>query len=155
MVKSARIEQVLSSIAGWARSRSDILALALVGSRARGAARQDSDIDLIVLAAEPQMFRCNGHWLAEIAWINAHVASWHDADYGSAWSRHVALNTDNEIEFTFCKPSWAATDPIDAGTAGVLSGGCCVLVDKTKLLENLLTAASHHDRHPDRYRLRR
>jgi hypothetical protein len=47
-----------------------------------------------------------------------------------------------QIEFTFCAPAWASTDPIDAGTANVVSGGCRVLVDKMQLFGNLLTAVS-------------
>jgi len=96
----------------------------------------------MLLVSEPQTFRCDEHWLTEIDWAGGRVADWHDAEYGSAWSRHVALEPHGEIEFTFCTPSWAATDPIDAGTANVVSGGCRILVDKTKLFDNLLTAAS-------------
>ena len=96
----------------------------------------------MLLVSEPQKFRSDDHWLTEIDWAGGRVAGWHDAEYGSAWSRHVALEPHGEIEFTFCTPSWAATDPIDAGTANVVSGGCRILVDKTKLFDNLLTAAS-------------
>jgi hypothetical protein len=138
----AQLEQILAPISAWARSRSDIHGLALVGSWARGAARSDSDIDLMLLVSEPQKFRSDDHWLTEIDWAGGRVAGWHDADYGSAWSRHVALEPHGEIEFTFCTPSWAATDPIDTGTANVVSGGGRILVDKTKLFDNLLTAAS-------------
>lgn len=69
------------------------------------------------------------------------MAGWRDADYGLAWSRHVELAPLANIEFTFCEPSWAATDPIEVGTVNALSGGCRVLVDKANLFANLLTAA--------------
>src|ERR1700716_58173 len=49
-----QIEQILDSITAWAASRPDILGLALIGSRARGAATPSSDIDLIILATEPE-----------------------------------------------------------------------------------------------------
>jgi len=137
-----QIDQILAPITAWARSRADILGLALVGSWARGAARLDSDVDLVLLVSKPQAFRRNEDWLAEINWADAHVAHWHDVDYGSVWSRHIELQPHCVIEFTFCHPSWAAANPIDAGTANVLSGGCRVLVDKAKLLARLLTAAS-------------
>jgi len=96
----------------------------------------------MLLVPEPQTFRCDEHWLSEIGWAGGRVADWHDAEYGSAWSRHVALEPHCRIEFTFCTPSWAATDPIDTGTVNVVSGGCRILVDKTKLFSNLLTAVS-------------
>jgi hypothetical protein len=96
----------------------------------------------MLLVGEPQTFRSDEHWLTEIDWGDGRVTDWHDAEYGSAWSRHVALEPHCQIEFTFCMPSWAATDPIDTGTANVISGGCRILVDKVKLFGNLLTAVS-------------
>jgi uncharacterized protein len=142
MVGEAQFEQILAPITAWAHSRSDILGVALVGSWGRGAGRCDSDIDLILLVAEPQMFRHDECWLDEIDWSDKSVAGWCDAEYGLAWSRHVELKPHCEIEFTFCEPSWASTDPIDAGTVNIVSGGCRILVDKAKLFGNLLTAAS-------------
>jgi hypothetical protein len=138
----AQLEQILAPISAWARSRPDIRGLALVGSWARGSAQSDSDIDLMLLVSEPQKFRSDEHWLTEIDWAGGRVADWHDAEYGSSWSRHVALEPRCQIEFTFCAPAWASTDPIDAGTANVVSGGCRVLVDKMQLFGNLLTAVS-------------
>jgi hypothetical protein len=66
------------------------------------------------------------------------VAGWHDVDYGIVWSRHIQLEPTCEIEFTFCAPSWAATDPVDPGTVDVVSQGCRVLSDKAALFEKLL-----------------
>jgi hypothetical protein len=96
----------------------------------------------MLLVGEPQTFRSDEHWLAEITWADGRVAGWRDAEYGSAWSRHVALEPICEIEFTFCTPAWAATDPMDTGTADVLSGGCRILIDKAQLFSNLLSALS-------------
>jgi len=142
MADGAQLEQILAAIAAWARSRADINGLALVGSWARGSARRDSDIDLVVVVPDPQKFRSDEHWLSEIDWAGGRVADWHDADYGSAWSRHVELEPHCQIEFTFCAPSWAATDPIDTATADIVSGGCRILVDKMQLFGKLLTAVS-------------
>jgi 8-oxo-dGTP pyrophosphatase MutT (NUDIX family) len=44
-----RVESILAGITCWAASRRDLCAVALVGSWARGAARDDSDIDLVLL----------------------------------------------------------------------------------------------------------
>jgi predicted nucleotidyltransferase len=139
MADIAPVEQILSPVTAWARSRSDILALAIVGSWARGTAQPGSDIDLVLLVPEPLSFRYDEQWLGEIAWRDARIAQWHDADYGKVWSRHVQLEPPCEIEFTFCAPSWAAIDPLDATTTGVVSGGCRVLLDKSRLFEKLLT----------------
>jgi uncharacterized protein len=141
-VDGEQLEKMLALIMAWAHSRTDILALALVGSRARGDARPDSDVDLVLLASEPQAFRHDETWPGEIAWRNGGVVHQHDADYGAAWSRHIEVD-NGEIEFAFAGEAWAAVDPVDAGTARVISDGCRILVDKTNLLRNLLTAHSH------------
>jgi predicted nucleotidyltransferase len=142
MVGIAQLDRVLVPVVEWARSRPDVLGLALVGSWARGEALPNSDIDLIVLGSQPQTFRDGDRWLAEIHWTEGRAVSWHDADYGTAWSRHVRLEPPCEIEFTFCGPSWAATDPVDPGTANVLSNGCRVVLDKAQLFGKLLAVAA-------------
>jgi hypothetical protein len=70
------------------------------------------------------------------------VIGWHDVDYGMVWSRHAQLEPFCELEFTFCRRSWAAVDPVDPGTASVVSKGCRVLLDKGGLFEGLLAIAS-------------
>ena len=120
---AAYLDRALAPIIGWAESRSDVLGLALVGSWARDAARPDSDIDLVFLVSDPQSFR-EVAWLAEIPWFSGRVPEWHDANYGKAWSRHLRTEPYCEVECTFCHPSWAATNPIDPGTADVMSQGC-------------------------------
>jgi hypothetical protein len=142
MLGIAQLDQVLAPVSAWARSRPDVLGLALVGSWACGRARQDSDVDLVLLVSEPQIFRRDERWMAEIRWLDRRVVGWHDADYGVAWSRHVRLQPACEIEFTFCDPSWAATDPVDPGTAAVVSGGCRPLLDKAGLFEGLLAVTA-------------
>jgi hypothetical protein len=139
MAGIAQLDHVVSPITAWARGRSDILALAVVGSWARGTALPGSDIDLMLLADDPASYRYDEQWLADIAWRDARIAHWHDADYGKVWSRHVRLEPPREIEFSFCGRAWAATDPVDTGTANVVSGGCHVLLDKSRLFEHLLT----------------
>jgi hypothetical protein len=138
---TARLDGILAPVVAWARCRSDIVGVALAGSWVRGAARDDSDIDLILLVADPRIFR-RDDWLAEIQWHEARPAQWRDADYGVVWSRHVRLIPPCEIELTFCSPSWAGTDPVDAGTAKVISDGCQVLLDKSGLFKKLLSVCS-------------
>jgi hypothetical protein len=42
-----------------------------------------------------------------------------------------------EVELSFAAPSWAALDPIDAGTRAVVANGFQILLDKTGLLARL------------------
>jgi predicted nucleotidyltransferase len=101
--------------------------LILVGSHARGTARADSDIDLIVLTTDPQCFRADTAWLRAIDWnvIAARPAEWQDEDYGVLWSRRMWLELNrDEVEIGFALPSWAEVKPIDPGTQRVITGGC-------------------------------
>jgi hypothetical protein len=63
----------------------------------------------------------------------------------TAWARsRLRLEPPCEIEFTFCDPSWATTNPVEPGTVSVVSGGCLVVLDKAQLLQKLL-AVIYHD----------
>jgi hypothetical protein len=150
-LRAAAASAILDELAGWARRRADVLALALVGSWARGAARPDSDIDLVILTERPRYFRENTDWLAEIGWnsLGLRVAGWDDADYGDLWSRHVRLDSRGSpglpppvptVEFGFALPAWASVEPVDAGTFQVIHDGCRILFDPRGLLARLAQA---------------
>ncbi len=47
------IDALLSTLAKWAAENSDILAVAIVGSYATGAARTDSDVDIVLIVVDP------------------------------------------------------------------------------------------------------
>jgi uncharacterized protein len=102
-----KVKLILEEIAQWASQRTDITALALVGSWARGTARVGSDIDLMFLTASPSSFRRDETWINQIQWavVDAEVDGWKDKDYGVIWSRHVYLDDETEIEFGFGVPS--------------------------------------------------
>jgi hypothetical protein len=136
-----RVESILTETTRWAASRADIVAVALVGSWARGTARDDSDVDLVLLTLDPLWFRQSDRWLNEIHWgnIGSTVATWRDADYGIVWSRHLQLVDGTEIEFGFGPVTWASVDPVDPGTSQVVSDGCRVLYDPQGLLDELVT----------------
>jgi uncharacterized protein len=135
-----KVKLILEEIAQWASQRTDITALALVGSWARGTARVGSDIDLMFLTASPSSFRRDETWVNQIQWavVDAEVDGWKDKDYGVIWSRHVYLDDENEIEFGFGVPSWASIDPIDPGTFRVMSDGCQILYDPDHWLSKLI-----------------
>jgi uncharacterized protein len=139
-INDKKIKFILEEVAQWAARRTDIAAAALVGSWARGTARVDSDIDLMILTDSLMLFRQDEGWIDEIqlADMDAHIASWEDQDYGVVWSRHVCLDDKTKIEFSFGSPSWAAVEPVDAGTFRVISDGCRILYDPTGLLRELI-----------------
>ena len=129
-------ESVCRAIALWAQRKTNINGLALVGSWARDAAQVNSDIDLVVLATDPQNFRCITEWLEEIAWP-APITKWADVSYGPLWSRHCELEDHTRVELGFCSREWASCYPIDPGTARVIRDGCRVLYDPLCLFEQL------------------
>src|SRR5207302_1067848 len=81
---AAQLDRIIAPIAAWARVRSDVLGLALVGSWASRSAREDSDIDLVLLVQEPRVFRHDAEWLDDIACCEGRVVGWSDTDYGRA-----------------------------------------------------------------------
>ena len=133
-------DAILRVAAGWAATQPDIVGLALVGSWARGTARPDSDIDLVVLARDPEHYRRDRSWLTEIDWalVGLPVIGWRDADYGAVWSRHITLAAAVEVEFSFGDLAWAGAEPIDSGTRAVVAGGFRPLYDPRSLLALLL-----------------
>ena len=57
-----RVEQFLGDFIHWATNQTDIQGVALVGSYARGTATAISDVDLIVLANQPDLYLQNHSW---------------------------------------------------------------------------------------------
>jgi uncharacterized protein len=138
-----KIELILQVILSWATAQPKIRAVALVGSRARGGARPDSDIDLMLLTTDPAAFRADTTWVGQIDWdaIDTRPRKWQDEEYGAAWSRRVWL-TDRcvQVELAFAFLSWANADPPDAGTQRVISDECRILYDPDALLARLCKA---------------
>lgn len=61
-------------------------------------------------------------------------------DWGHLTERRVRLSSGLGVEFGFVSPSWAATDPIDPGTASVVRDGCRPLEDSGGMFECLIAA---------------
>lgn len=128
-----RVSNVLKMVTRWAACRDDVRAVGLAGSWARNTAREDSDVDLVILSDAPDAYRTEG-WLKELA---LEIKGWKDADYGALWSRHVELTDGLKVEFGFSTRDWASLEPIDPGTRRVVSDGCHVLFDPELLLNKL------------------
>ena len=113
----------------------------MVGSRARGTERENSDIDLVVLADAPNAYRSDMHWLRAIDWpADGRVSRWSDENYGVVWSRRIWIAANLEIEISFAPLSWADVAPLDAGTSRVVSDGCRILFDPDGYFERLTEA---------------
>ena len=131
----AWLESLLHEICVWAVQRPDVQAVALVGSWARGQARADSDVDLVMLCEQPEAYRLNAVWPEQL--FPGRVRAWIDADYGAVWSRHLTLKDGLEVELGCGQLQWASLTPVDPGTAEVLAGGFRILFDPHLLLQKL------------------
>ncbi|MFD5271472.1 nucleotidyltransferase domain-containing protein [Streptomyces sp. NPDC058335] len=130
------VRAVIERVTGWAAGRADVGGVLLVGSWARGAARADSDVDLIVLTTEPGRYADDEAWVRELALgevirnrVWGPVTEW----------RHITAS-GLEVEVGIGPLDWARTDPVDGGTRRVVTDGALSLHDPRGLL-GALTAA--------------
>ncbi|MFD7260127.1 nucleotidyltransferase domain-containing protein [Streptomyces sp. NPDC059874] len=131
----AEIREVITRVTTWARGREDIVGLLLVGSCARGAARPDSDIDIVLLTTDALRY-------AESAW--ARELGLGDLIRTQAWGPvtewRYSTGSGLEVEIGITSPTWAKTDPVDPGTHRVVTDRARLLHDPAGILADLLTA---------------
>jgi predicted nucleotidyltransferase len=125
------IESLLRDVRAWASSESLVEAVALVGSHARGDARPDSDVDLVLLSSEPEALLREREWLTRFGVVESVVSE----DWGRVTSLRVFYANGVEVEFGVAGPDWAA-DP-DEGTRRVVEDGFAVVWDPRGLLAPL------------------
>ena len=123
------LETFLDDATSWAEGREDVVAMALVGSHARGAARADSDIDLSLLCTSPVDLVRDRHWVHEFGDVESSAVE----VYGVTRSLRVFYQDGREVEFGIADPGWASV-PLDPGTKRVLSDGVLILYDPRGLL---------------------
>src|SRR5215213_10847328 len=75
-------------------ARASVQAMALVGSYARGAAKDDSDIDLVILTDRPQTYLENVKWAERFGGIENHQTE----DYGKLISLRIWYQGGVEVE---------------------------------------------------------
>ncbi len=141
MISNARqagYERVIGAVTGWAERQPDICGVAVVGSWARGTARMDSDIDLVILTDRTDLYLQDTSWVADVLGADALLVG--QREWGVLTERRVLLPSGLEVEFGFAPTRWAATDPIDPGTAQVVAHGCQPVWDPDELFERLLAA---------------
>ncbi len=124
---------MIEAVRRWAERRDDIRALALVGSYARGDARADSDIDLVLLCSDP------AGYIRQMGWVSTFgdVVRSQVEDWGKVQSVRVLYRTGTEVEFGITGLDWAAVPP-DSGTSDVLKKGSSILLDRDALLSRVM-----------------
>ena len=130
------IAEIVEAAVDVAQAASGSVAVALVGSWASGKARQESDVDLVVLTREPEVLLQDDTWHAA---FGAHVTLIRERDFGALQERRLRLASGLEVEVCVGLPSWAAT-PVDDGTRRVVTDGLRVLWDPESRLAALVAA---------------
>ena len=140
------IDTLVQQLVAWARAIERVDGVVLVGSRARGTARKDSDVDLVVLTEAPATF------LKTTLWTHAfgEPARIDREDCGVVQSVRVHYDDGLEVEFGFARPDWARTDVVDPATAEVIRDGARILADKHGRLGHLLRVVNEAEtRNPE------
>jgi predicted nucleotidyltransferase len=127
------VDGLLGSIVEWAAGRTDIEGVALVGSWARGSARDDSDVDVVILTTQPSLYLANNDWSIGLGVTSlSRAISW-----GALTERRARVGSGLDVEFGIAMPSWAGIDPVDPGTRRVVADGLRILYDPRGILARL------------------
>ncbi|GGS25127.1 hypothetical protein GCM10010269_74710 [Streptomyces humidus] len=136
--RAAEMSSVTDRVARWCAERSDVAGLLLVGSCARGAARADSDVDLLLLSTAPDRYAEGDAWLPELSLGEVvRVRAWGPL---TEWRQVTASGL--EVEMCVGPTAWARTDPVDAGTRRVVTDGARPLYDPAGILGALIRACA-------------
>jgi predicted nucleotidyltransferase len=95
MKTTDHIRGFLDAFVDWASDQSDVQAIALVGSFARGAAKDDSDIDLVTLTDQPKKYLDDIKWAERFGRVEKHQTE----DYGKLISIRVWYQNGSEVEY--------------------------------------------------------
>jgi predicted nucleotidyltransferase len=125
----------LGAFVSWTKVLSDVVGVALVGSHARDAATEESDVDLVILTVDVTKYLRSQEWLSLFGEVKeSRIENW-----GRLTAIRAFYEDAYEIEYGFSEPNWADV-PIDSGTRRVVSNGMKILYDPTGVLETLQQA---------------
>jgi hypothetical protein len=127
---SSAVAQFLHRFTQWAIAHKSIQAAAVVGSYAHGTATENSDLDLVIVADEPE------HLLIERTWVRffGEPIVKPMEDYGLLKSIRVRYPDDLEVEFGIVNVEW----PLDSGSRQVIRDGMRILFERGKVLSRHL-----------------
>lgn len=134
--KTLNSDELIKAVTFWAENQVDIISVALVGSHARGSARLDSDVDIVIQCARPARYLRDLIWISEFG-VAQDVSV---EDYGLVQSVRVFYEDGPEVEYGITSSEWV-TLPLDEGTLKVLRDGVLVLLDRDGCLTRAIEIA--------------
>ncbi len=127
--RAAEVRGFLERARTWAGTQPDVVALGLAGSWARGEARGDSDVDLVILTLEPRRYIEDETWIRDLGGLRiVKTQAW-----GPMTERRFVLPSGLEVEAGIASPSWAATKPVDPELPPIVRDGFRVLYDPERM----------------------
>jgi hypothetical protein len=130
---STSIEDFILQVSAWASSKPEIIGIVLVGSYARGEARLDSDVDLVIVLEDQRILMAGEKWAGCFGTIDD--LSWEN--WGKVQSLRVYYSSGMEVEFGLTDRDWLAS-PIDEGTKNVLQQGLMIICDPQQYVSRQL-----------------
>jgi predicted nucleotidyltransferase len=130
------VDEFLGKIKDWASTQRDVGYILLVGSHARGAARGDSDIDLVIITERPEQYIDDNSF----AYLFGPVKSAAKENWGRVISIRVFYEGGPEVEYGITSYIWISR-PLDSGTVRVLNGGCKVIYDQKGDFEDIIKSS--------------
>lgn len=130
--READVREFLQELVAWCGHRADVRAIALVGSWARGEARCDSDVDVVLLTTDPSRYLMTDDWALALGATVVATRRW-----GVLTECRLITATGIDVEVGVGDPSWATTTPLDEGTANVARDGLVPVYDPDAVLERL------------------
>lgn len=134
--RANEVRNLLERVRMWAEARPDVVAVGMAGSWARGDARMDSDVDLVILTHEPRGYVEGETWIQTFGGLRiVRTQAW-----GPMTERRFVLSSGLEVEAGIVPPSWAVTDPVDPELPPIIRDGFRILYDPEERLARLLEA---------------
>ncbi len=127
------LENFINALGTFSESTPHIDSVIIVGSYARGANKEDSDIDVVIITPNKAEMVAEQDFVKYFGEIDKKQTEY----YGACTSIRVWYKNGPEVEFGIVEPTWIK-QPLDSGTHRVLRNGYKVVSDKNRYFENLV-----------------